>query len=1223
MNCAIRILPLLAAIVLATVAQARETKFIAHGWDCQSAHPDDVLASAAEFDKTPLDGVSLSIRFTNEALGVVCSYKTMISDPAWQWNDLEGYVPTLREIVKHRSLRESLLSAFRCPKKRLDWRDDAAWANFANNMRLLARLAREGNVKGLMIDPEDYPKSKQFYLQEGDLPYDETVAFARRRGREIFSAVFEEKPDVVILAFWLLATDKHVYNSHDPRAAMRECGCLFPAFMDGLMDVLPPTALLVDGNEGTYRCEAPYRDHYVDACQQRRNALDLLSPENRDKYRVQHRVGCGFFLDGYWYDSSNKWYFPPFNGTRADRLGLNLADAAQAADYVWLDGEWRTYVKWTKARTKGHHLGDHFLVRETWEEIMPGFWNEIRAAKDPCGCPYGTRKRLHVEKAQTVKGARSFRIGNVKYGEIYEVVGKPLTDLAFLRVDWKKEKGEKWAGRANSVQVVGGRAVFRVPQGVDTFAVIYNASRCKDGTASFTEVVANRLEVLSKEERTLTVAADELHKYWLQITGDQKVIPVRLAVDPAVSKSGNDAYAIKTVDGTACITGSNARSVLYGVYDLLERRGGCGWFWDGDRVPKLKKIDVSGLDVREESKFEYRGLRYFAHRGLTRFQAEHWGFEDWKREIDWCVKNRLNLFMLRIGQDDVFQKAYPAVCAYPDASKPLPGQHDIYNNRSLFWPLEFRGELRKKVMDYAFARGMMAPEDFGTMTHWYSRTPQDFLDKMKPEFLPQSSGGYAEKSGLVWDIRKKKWMDAYWKLTDASIMAYGKPDILHTIGVAERKMSDDPKENRQRKIDWTNMLLEGAKTRYPGCRRILAGWDLYCMKEASEVKAFLRHIPEDVVIWDYEADAYDRTNFTEWDLVGKRPYTFGVFTAYEAGLDMRTDYDLLAARQKLIADDPMCKGYIFWPESSHTDSLGIEWFARNAWRADRPEIRPIIGDYCRRRYGSEAGQMERLWLDTLPISTNMQSRWNKNALLTVLREFGEGLVKPERRADWPAAKPDTHFAAIAGVVESLKKLDWDKDEFLRRDMVDIARVWADRLAVESENRMTLAYLRWLDGDDSAKNDVVREGSVVRARLKALADILATHTDFSICDTYDRLCAVHPVTLPTFSSVLVDNAANYYCASHQAELAVHCYIPAFDAYLDLLKSRMLKNDRTPPERHCLEAYRKRAMAMSFEELRGRPDRSRAAFNRALDQLARAAGLHADDEVFLGGMRKVME
>ena len=173
-----------AAAIGAFSAHARKVKVIAHGWECQSADPTDVLASAAEFDKTELDGVSLSLWFTNRRHGVQCSFKTMMTDPAWSWDDVKHWAPVLKEIVTHKSLKESLLSSFRCPKKRLDWRDDAAWATFANNMGVMARLAKEGNVKGIMIDPEDYPRTKQFYHLDGDADYDETVKLARRRGRE-------------------------------------------------------------------------------------------------------------------------------------------------------------------------------------------------------------------------------------------------------------------------------------------------------------------------------------------------------------------------------------------------------------------------------------------------------------------------------------------------------------------------------------------------------------------------------------------------------------------------------------------------------------------------------------------------------------------------------------------------------------------------------------------------------------------------------------------------------------------------------------------------------------------------------------------------------------------------------------------------------------------------------------------------------------------------------
>ncbi|MBP5510124.1 MAG: hypothetical protein J6Z49_04335 [Kiritimatiellae bacterium] len=238
----------------------------------------------------------------------------------------------------------------------------------------------------------------------------------------------------------------------------------------------------------------------------------------------------------------------------------------------------------------------------------------------------------------------------------------------------------------------------------------------------------------------------EFAKYHKQITGkDAPNGAIRFVIDPKVSKNGRDAYRIVSEGtrfaATVAITGSNIRSVWYGLYDLLERRGGCRWFWDGDIVPKKDALDLSGLDVREEAHFEYRGIRYFAHRGLTRFQAEQWGPEDWKKEIDWILKRRLNTFMLRIGQDDLFQRTFPDVCAYPDPAKPLPGTGHSHDDRTLFWSLRYRGELRRNLQKYAFERGLMVPEDFGTMTHWYSRTPEDFLAKKKPEFIPLANKG--------------------------------------------------------------------------------------------------------------------------------------------------------------------------------------------------------------------------------------------------------------------------------------------------------------------------------------------------------------------------------------------------------------------------------------------------------------------------------------------------
>ena len=121
---------------------------------------------------------------------------------------------------------------------------------------------------------------------------------------------------------------------------------------------------------------------------------------------------------------------------------------------------------------------------------------------------------------------------------------------------------------------------------------------------------------------------------------------------------GTDDYRILSYrkDGrrVVVLAGGRVRSTLYAVYDYFERYAGCRYFWDGDITPHRDELPMQDIDVTESPRFEYRGLRYFAHRGLRRFQAEHWSLDDWKKELDWLIKRRLNFFMLRIGMDDVW-----------------------------------------------------------------------------------------------------------------------------------------------------------------------------------------------------------------------------------------------------------------------------------------------------------------------------------------------------------------------------------------------------------------------------------------------------------------------------------------------------------------------------------------------------------------------------------------
>ena len=388
------------------------------------------------------------------------------------------------------------------------------------------------------------------------------------------------------------------------------------------------------------------------------------------------------------------------------------------------------------------------------------------------------------------------------------------------------------------------------------------------------------------------------------------------------------------------LIGGRGRSTIYAVYDFFERYADCHYFWDGDVIPHKKEIEIKNLDIKESPRFDYRCIRYFAHRGLKRFQAELWNLEDWKKEIDWVMKKRLNVFMLRIGIDDIFQKAFPDIVDYPSNYELLPEAGAGYDNRTTFWSLQYRGELRKKVLEYAFLNDIMHPEDCGTMTHWYSRTPKQFLEKVNPDFLLQTTNEYSEKTGLVWNVLKDENFRNYEKLTEASLKNYGKPELFHTIGLAERSYYEDRKKNIELKKYVYKKIFDYISKNYPSAPVLVAAWDFFHSLKPEETREIIATFdPEKTIILDYTMDLKAKGNdFENWDIIGKMPWIFGIFHAYEPQNYIHGDYDYIEKKLKIADTDPYCKGMTLWPELSHSDTLMLEYYTQNSWRPANKNI---------------------------------------------------------------------------------------------------------------------------------------------------------------------------------------------------------------------------------------------------------------------------------------------
>lgn len=755
-------------------------------------------------------------------------------------------------------------------------------------------------------------------------------------------------------------------------------------------------------------------------------------------------------------------------------------------------------------------------------------------------------------------------------------------------------------------------------------------------------------------EPAYRIAGAEFARLWQQVTGARPQASVcggpefKLpsgdvvligsdAVNPAVHRLvlqsriqslgicyGGDDYRILTLTDAGrnllIVAGGEGRSTLYAVYDFFRRQASAEYYWDGDVIPQRAKIELAGCDVTERPHFAYRGLRYFAHRGPHRFQAEMWDLDDWKREIDWMLKKRLNLFMLRTGIDDLFQRAFPELPYPPTDGVDPDAEARSYNDRTSFWPLKYRGELRKRVLAYARERGLLHPEDTGTITHWYSHTPSSFYQKY-PDFpvTRDQKTGYKLATAAIWDVEYERTWDAYWKLTETHIREFGEPRMFHTIGMAERRFGADERENLLRKLHAYRKIQEVLRRRYPDAPLLIASWDMMGWWKDGDVQNLLKEFdPTRTIMLDYTADLMNRKTYRDWDMIGKFPWIFGVFHAFAADSDIREDYAVLQERIGEAAHDKQCRGLVLWPEISHTNTLLLEYLAANGWKPDQLDAQAVADRFCVNRYPAGlAAPMQPVWKATLPIAAthhwahrtlehpgvglavqfDPQFRMLSGSEYTTLNaERVEQYAKEFQRLAPSLHAAPTVLTQLAGLAPA-----GYENELWRRDAIDIARTIINRALKASLLRGSMAMEAWRTGHGDA-SAVRSMETVSKGLLQQLSDVLELSDDFSLYATVGRLQragelgGVAPNLNPHTELTLKGNAENSYCRAHQYELARYVYQPELDEHWKWVESRLQAKEKKPWARPASFTAAKKAIQDRFYDTplaKMAPTRARSA------------------------------
>ena len=442
----------------------RPKKLIATGWD----HPDTqrLRQNLAEMEKRPFDGV-VFVAIGQREDGKTCQLRGAFVDQPWRREWFQSCVDDLRA-CQFRRFTDNFVS-FGANPGNVDWFDDEGWKNIVDHWRIAAWLAKQAGIRGILFDPEPYaPPHAQFRYdaqpQADQHTFDEYHAKARQRGREVMEAVAQEYPGITIFCYFMNSVTASATGRADPRPALETSHYgLYPAFVDGWLDVVPPTVTMVDGCESAYRYNSE-RQFLEAGLAIRGSCQELVSPENRAKYRAQVQAGFGIYLDAYWNPEDSPWYVDGLGGPRVERLRANVSSALRVADeYVWIYGEKFRWWPTPNGRVRP----------ESWPEALPGSEEALWFARDPV--EYARRQIADLDKGELVNLARNGDFGSETTKgfegneEKHREGGPPAgwhtwqEERSKGQLAWDRQQGAAAAGSARAAGVIGGCFIQSYP----------------------------------------------------------------------------------------------------------------------------------------------------------------------------------------------------------------------------------------------------------------------------------------------------------------------------------------------------------------------------------------------------------------------------------------------------------------------------------------------------------------------------------------------------------------------------------------------------------------------------------------------------------------------------------------------------------------------------------------------------------------------------------------
>lgn len=673
-------------------------------------------------------------------------------------------------------------------------------------------------------------------------------------------------------------------------------------------------------------------------------------------------------------------------------------------------------------------------------------------------------------------------------------------------------------------------------------------------------------------------AAEELGRFLRQMTGsDLAVSESRVENGPNVyigsawtgpgpelAALGFDGYVVETRGHDLILAGAKPYSCLYAVYHLLQRHLGCGFFEDGDQVPRRETVELGTIHDVCKPRFEHR---QFIHPCHSSYSNRWWSLEDWKRWLDYGAKMRFNVanLYMHLAESGLAVLVWKRLGAGIELTDHQRAQMALY----------------REVVRHARLLGIRV-----ILPTSRAITSLGHIDRsMNAQFeafhnLYKDKAAFIESLWCGWRVYRVSAADPLYTqaiglLVEEAVRHFGTDHLYALEPVSEENLLiENPKERDALVQGMLRGTIKAVRGIDPQARFMTDTW---CMvgedmdeQRRLNAESQLKVIKEEDTIIQ-EADVVLCPIYLKKNYFYGKPWLAGIMTA-GGGTTGLYGY-LAAAIQALqqISRDPKassCIGFASWPESHDHNHYYYNGLAELAW--DPQQV--WLGDYLRRhvvaRFGPEHG------LELLPavhaLNASVYNTMVPDALnrpfyrLLGWRWAGESDAQERQMA---TQEPDVLLALRHMLKHTAVFAD---SPLFRRDLVDVAKLYLGlRVNAYKRDLMTAVGTAQSACDDSkrqaARSAFEKSAAHVLAGMRAIAKMAGGIPHYRLRSEEDRAEKWPPIIpgednlryirerrtllldLPNWNSLL-----DYWGEDHQ-ELIEYCYIPRVEARIDELRA----------------------------------------------------------------------